>query len=202
MLKVFAAFSYSWEANSYLVYDENDDAILIDPNKLDNGIEKFISDNHIKLKAVCCTHGHFDHISGVDYYVNKYNCRFYIHKDDVELLNNPYKNSSKTFGLNIICNSKPTNLFKQFTVLTELKNFINVYHTPFHTQGCVCLHDFADKILFTGDTLFKSGVGRCDLYGGNQTQMQKSLLKISNLDKETVCFPGHGEKTTIGKEFY
>jgi glyoxylase-like metal-dependent hydrolase (beta-lactamase superfamily II) len=75
---------------------------------------------------------------------------------------------------------------------------IKTLHTPGHTKGSTCF--ICEDILISGDTLFKNGMGRTDLYGGNISELFSSLRKLFSLDNDYTVYPGHGQKTTLKKE--
>ena len=75
---------------------------------------------------------------------------------------------------------------------------IKVIHTPGHTAGSVCY--MADCVIVTGDTLFHSGIGRCDLYGGDEQAMKQSLKRLASIEGDYKLYPGHGSTTTLERE--
>jgi len=93
----------------------------------------------------------------------------------------------------------PGRLLKDADSVTLDELSFKVIHTPGHTAGCICLSGAG--ILFSGDTLFKNGIGRTDFPGASATDMKSSLERLSHLDKATIVYPGHGPETTIGREF-
>lgn len=99
-------------------------------------------------------------------------------------------------------NSQPDGFYQLSTFHTasaDRQNF-QLLPTPGHTQGSVCLYFPKEKILFSGDTLFRMGFGRTDLPGGNYGQLMDSLEQLFALPEDTAVYPGHGEPTTIGAE--
>ncbi len=187
-------------ANTYVVSDDDNFCVVIDPSSNGEDIIRFVSKNKLKPKAVLLTHGHFDHIRGVDVLVNEYNIPVYIHKDDSELLTNTYLNCSFFGGDEILINSSAT-LVDDKCKLDLLKGEqIEVIHTPFHTAGSVCYYFINNKWLFSGDTLFKSSIGRDDLPRSNPRQKDDSLRKLMKFPKDVKVYPGHGSNTDIGSE--
>lgn len=186
-----------FETNTYLVWDEKtSEAIIIDPafpapaliNELKN----------LKLKYVVNTHGHGDHIGGNEFVLQNFKVPLCIHKNDAEMLSNPYLNLSNSFGIDII-SPKADILLKDGDKIIIGNEVIKVIHTPGHTSGGICLH--TDNLLFSGDTLFCESIGRTDLPSGDFEQLKKSILeKLFILPDETIVLPGHGDSTTIGKE--
>ena len=187
-------------ANTYVVSDDNNFCIVVDPSSNGEDIIRFISKNELKPRAILLTHGHFDHIRGVDILVSEYNIPVYIHKDDSELLTNTYLNCSFFGGDEILINASPI-LIDDKDKLDLLKGErIEVIHTPFHTAGSVCYYFINNKWLFSGDTLFKNSIGRDDLPRSNPRLKCESLKKVMVLPKETKVYPGHGANTNIESE--
>lgn len=181
-----------YQANCYIVR-KGRDVLIIDPgSKADRILTKLNSDDHVL--AVLLTHGHFDHIGAVDEIIKAVNCPLYCHPSEVELLLDPEKNYSLTKKIRVISSSK------SILDLNTLGSFdILVHETPGHTQGSVILQ--IEDHLFTGDTLFRLGEGRTDLYSGNPQSMKKTLQAIRLWDSHLVVHPGHDEDTVLAVEF-
>ena len=187
-------------ANTYVVFDANKKCVVIDPSKDNDGIIKYIQKNNLILKAVLLTHGHFDHIRGVDRLCNCFkDVPLYIHDLDKIMLLDSYFNGSEMLGEEFIVKHKPILLSGDET-LSILEDNIKVIHTPFHTKGSVCYYFTNNKLLFSGDTLFKNSIGRDDLPNADSSKTNQSLKKIKALPKETKIYPGHGSNTVLDDE--
>ena len=185
------------EENCYIVYDKEENCVVIDPGDDGDTILDFIADNELTPLAILLTHGHFDHIGAVVTLKEKYDLPVYIHPEDAAMLSDPEKKSSFDFGENDEFEADHYIADGQILEFEGLK--FQVLHAPGHTKGSCCF--LAGDALFTGDTLFKGNVGRCDLEGGSFPQLMHSLqTKIMPLPDELTVHPGHGDFSTIGRE--
>lgn len=187
------------EANNYLVVDEKSkEAVLIDCSET---IEKLLTDIKeldVKVKYILLTHGHFDHVMGVNDMKEKLDTKVLINEKDksqVEMT----KTILSTFGIYVDKNPEYDEFIDKNTELKIGDIPIKVFETPGHTEGG--LSYLIENKVFTGDTLFKHYVGRTDLPGGNFAKLESSIKNILyKLDDATEVFPGHNEITTIGYE--
>ena len=186
-------------ANCYVLIDDNSSCVVIDPSKDYDGIVKYINKNQLSLKGVLLTHGHFDHFRGVDILINTFHCPLYISFYDEDFLKNTSKNCSSLVDCNYIVQSEAKTV-SDGDILNLLKEDINVLETPGHTRGSVCYYLKDSKIMFTGDFLFHTSAGRCDLPTGNNKQMAESIRKISSFNNDIKIYPGHGPSSTLGSE--
>ena len=149
------------------------------------------------IHHILITHNHFDHIGAVGYIVEKCGCDVYIHKNDAEFLTNTYLNLSDRFGSEIVYNGRYFSVNEQHLSLLGLD--FKFIHTPGHTPGSVCIR--VGDCLFTGDTLFKRSVGNAfSPYGDTDLEILSIKNKVLNLDDRLLCYPGHGESTSIEYE--
>lgn len=189
-------------ANTYVVFDTNKQCVVIDPSANNDGIVKYIEKNELNLKAVLLTHGHFDHIRGVDRLCNHFkNAPLYIHFLDEISLIDPHYNGSVFNGEEFTVEHAPI-LLNGDETLSLLEDDIKVIHTPFHSKGSVCYYLENNKILFSGDTLFKNSIGRDDLPNADPSKTNGSLKKIKALPPETKICPGHGNNTVLDDELH
>lgn len=186
-------------ANTYLLIDGSD-CLVVDPSRDYHGLVDYINKNHLNLKAILLTHGHFDHMRGVNILVNTYDVPVLIGFNDEECLRDGRKNLSSYFGEKTIVISKKANTVVEGETISLLSEPIKVIDTPFHTIGSVCYYLKDSKILFSGDTLFKGSIGRDDLPRADTKKKRDSLAKLLSLPEDTKVFPGHGKMTTIGDE--
>ena len=187
------------ENNIYLVADEkSSEAVLIDATQDLPEIQKAVKDLGVKVKYILLTHGHFDHIFGLNSLKKSLNAPAVICKDDLVISDN-INEFTRLFGLPDSVPPKYDMYIKDGDEILLGSYKIKVIHTPGHTEGGVCY--LVDGKLFSGDTLFRGSVGRTDLFGGNFGKLSDSIKnKLFKLDDKTEVFPGHGDITTIGFE--
>jgi hydroxyacylglutathione hydrolase len=189
------------------------DAIVVDPGQRAMAPLRRVLDEHrLTPAAVLLTHGHIDHIWSAQKVADTYGCPAYIHPEDRPMLTDPIKG----FGQGLLAGLGSTvlgALFREPRQVIELGRdgetlklgdmAVTVDHTPGHTRGSVVFRLPADdaQVALTGDTLFRSSVGRTDLPGGSGRDLLGSILtKLLVLEDDTVVLPGHGPKSTIGTE--
>ncbi len=174
------------------------EAAIIDPGGDSELIKDKVAERQAIVKMILLTHGHFDHIGALNKIREEYGCPVLIHSADANALTNPMINLSALTG-NSIVSSEAEQLLEDGDRILLGKLTLEVLHTPGHTRGGVCFK--YDGLLFCGDTLFNSGIGRTDLPGGSMAQLEQSIRdKLFTLPDDTLVLPGHGEPTNIGLE--
>ena len=186
------------ETNCYFVYDaDTKDAIVIDPAK--NGLYDKLSEHGLAVRAILLTHGHFDHIMGVNELAEKSGAKVYALSAEDELCRNAYLNASEQIRRPYTV--EPDILLSDGDVIDIAGMNIKVYATPGHTLGSCCYYIESVKWLFSGDTLFCGSIGRSDLPTGNGEQIMDSVQHIvDTFEPDVRVYPGHGDLTTIGEE--
>ncbi len=197
MIRKFVLGSYG--VNLYVIYDEiNKNAAIVDPAVYDSKVTKFIDSLKLKVDCIILTHGHGDHLLGIDKYKEKYKCEIIAHKSEKDLLSNADLNFSKRMSgepITIV----PDKWLKEDDVISIGRINLKVIHTPGHTKGGICL--LSDDFLISGDTLFFNSIGRHDLFGGDYKILMQSIIKkLMILEDDLTVYPGHGSETTIGYE--
>ena len=188
----------SFGTNTYLLWEEESgQAMLIDPAAPSDKLDSILQD--LELKYIVLTHGHGDHIAGVDHFA-KFNddIKVCIHKNDAQMLTDANLNLSSFMDMNLT--NQPADVLLQDGDELKLGNSkVKVLHIPGHTSGGISL--LTADLLFSGDTLFNRGIGRTDLPGGNYQALENSIKKkMWPLPDNTKVFPGHGPATSIGDE--
>lgn len=185
------------QTNCYFIIDENNNCVIIDPADEANFILEQIQINRLNVLAILATHGHFDHLLAVGEIQKSINIPLYISKKDLFLIDRLEETAAYFLGYkpHIIQPIKVNYLNDKRILISNFK--FQILKTPGHTPGSVCFYLKKEKILFSGDTLFKNAVGRDDFSYSSKNNLIKSLKKIISLPEEVIIYPGHGEKTTI-----
>ena len=186
-------------ANTYVLIDENKACVVIDPGKAYDGLVNYIKKNNLILKGILLTHGHADHIRGVDKLVDAFNAPVYVGFDDLDMLCDTFLNCSDFLGENIVVHAKAETLADK-DVLHLLSEDIYVIATPYHTAGGVCFYLKDSNVLFTGDFIIPHGIGRCDLPNARPHELERSMAKIVSLPKSLKIYGGHEKFSTLETE--
>ncbi|MCH8032575.1 MAG: MBL fold metallo-hydrolase [Bacteroidetes bacterium] len=191
--------------NTFVVWDEQShDAAVVDPGMNDEQEERefksFIEENSLDIKYLINTHCHIDHILGCRFVKEKYNPVYYIPEKDLPLYDNADK-QAEMFGVTL---GKLPKIDKYLTederIILGTESFSNLF-TPGHTPGEFSLYFDESKFCITGDVLFREGIGRTDLYGGDYKTLIESIkFKLFSLPDDILIYPGHGDESTIGYE--
>lgn len=192
----------AYEENCYLyACPETLEAVIIDPGDEAQRILSRIQELAFIPKYIINTHGHFDHICAIDEISAVYPIPLAIHAADVHRYTDEQADRSYQREPPLV-KRKADLLLNEGDRLSFGTLTLDVLHTPGHTPGGICLVS-RPYCVFSGDTLFRRGIGRTDLRGGDYAQLVASIReKLYTLDEELVVFPGHGEPTTIMEEKY
>ena len=189
-IKVFVLGGY--QSNCYVLY-QGFKAMVIDPGYESVELVQFLSSKGLVVEVIYITHGHIDHVGGVNYLKRQFpQATVYAPlKDHYWYSKDPRKGLHEDVSIDVFV--------KEGDYVSFLDYVFKVIETPGHSYGSSCL--YYDRILFSGDTLFKGSIGRSDLYLGNHKDLEQSIKnKLYTLPDKTVVYPGHGEVTTIGFE--
>ncbi len=185
------------KVNTYLLWDEETlEALCLDPGAPVQELLAEIEKEKLILKYIVLTHGHYDHILGVDALKTATQAPVLIHAADAEMIANSALNLSFLFGSELSLSAD--RLLIDGEILCLGAKLIKVEHTPGHSPGSISLTH--PGLVFSGDLLFAGSVGRTDLPGGDQETLRHSLIKLLKYPDETKVFPGHGPETIIGRE--
>jgi len=205
MIKIETFVFNLFAVNTFVVWEEETkEAAVIDAGTSglaeEELLDDFISKNDLKIKYLINTHCHIDHSLGCSYVKEKYNPQFLVPEKDVPLLQNG-KMQASAFGVDFKEPPKPDKFITEEEELLLGKTKIKFLFTPGHTPGEYCIYFDEEKICITGDVLFKEGIGRTDLWGGDYNRLIRSIeTKLFTLPGDVTIYPGHGEPSTISHE--
>ena len=186
--------------NCYLaINEETKQAVVIDPAACPSYLMSHIKSEGLNVEAILLTHGHFDHIMGIDGFLSEFDVPVYVHEDDADAMEDPVLNQSSTYTSGYTF-GKARYLRDRQTL--ELAGYtFQVIHTPGHTKGGCCYYVASEDVLFSGDTLFQNSVGRTDFVNSSTSDLVHSVReKLFLLPDDTIVYPGHMGETKIGHE--
>ena len=190
--------------NTYVLYNENKNGVILDPGNWNEKeteiLENFITEKELKIQNILLTHAHIDHVLGLQWAFDTYKVSVKMHQEEKEILDRDPM-SARNYGFD----------FKPFIGEIEFVNegetynidedFFQIFHVPGHSPGSLAFYNEAQKFVISGDALFQGSIGRTDLYRGNHEQLLESIsTKLFSLPEETEVFSGHGNATQIGFE--
>ena len=187
------------ETNTYVVYrDDAKSCLVIDPSSGCEEVLAFIKKLNAPVAAVCLTHGHFDHILGIEEILTSYpDASVWVHADEKILLENPHYNGSPMLGMEYTY-TDPVREYVEGSMPIGEYSF-NLLHIPGHSPGGCALVFGRD--CFSGDSLFAGSIGRTDFPGCDGELLLKGIReKLLTLPEDTIVWPGHMGRTTIGRE--
>lgn len=193
-----------FQVNTYVVYDETGECVIIDA-ACETGIEEdalagFISNLHLKPVMLLSTHTHIDHILGNGFVNQQFRLPLSAHADSSAYLTNAM-DYAVGYGLKLSSVIQPSVFLEDNMVLHFGNSQLRVLHTPGHALGSLCFYSEAGNFVIAGDVLFYQSIGRTDLPGGDYDVLKHSIWsKLFTLPDQTVVYPGHGPETTIGSE--
>ena len=189
------------KTNCYIVQDEiSKETMVVDPAGDVDKIIEMLNILQAKLKYIYLTHCHGDHMGGVKELKEKCGGQVIIERKDAENLLNPNISLTTYIGYqNLTLQADARVDDGDLLHLGDLE--FKVIHTPGHTEGCSCLYCESEKLLFSGDTMFRGTWGRTDVPTGSFEDVINSITKkLMILPDETIVYPGHGKSTMIKEE--
>lgn len=204
MLKIKTFLFNPFQVNTYVVYSNDKEAIIIDPAcynlEEENELSSFISEEKLNVLLSVNTHCHIDHIIGNSFVKSKYKLKIAASKEDEFLLDIMHEESLK-FGFSYQ-EFPAIDLYVKEGDKIKISNLEGkIILTPGHSPGGICILFEEDKLCFTGDSLFNLSVGRTDLWAGDFKALLESIeKKLFSLDADMIIYPGHGEPSSIGFE--
>jgi hydroxyacylglutathione hydrolase len=193
-----------FQENTYLLWNENRDAIIIDPGCYftaeEERLQNFIKSANLKPVQLINTHCHIDHVFGNKWAAKNYQLELFIHKKEEPVLQ--FAPSSGTmWGLHLDAYNGLLHFLERGDIVSLGEDKLQVILAPGHSPGSICFYCEEQNFLIGGDVLFLESIGRTDLPGGNHEQLLRSIRdQLFVLPDETIVYPGHGPQTTIGHE--
>lgn len=194
-----------FQENTYVLYSDSGDAVIIDPGCYERHEEEelsqFIESKNLKVHAVLNTHAHIDHVLGNTFAIDKYKVDYYLHPLDLVTLNS-IPSYAHVYGFtNYKTSPQPTKELSDGDILTFGDIVLDVKFTPGHAPGHVVFYNAENNFVINGDVLFNGSFGRVDLPGGDMNILKETIFNVMfHLPESTVVYCGHGDKTTIQKE--
>ncbi len=204
MLRIQKFIFNSFQVNCYILVEESGECLIIDAacyeNREKQEVKDFIEKNDLKLVRNLNTHCHIDHILGNGFIAETFGIHPEYHEDSVPLLVSASE-IAESFGYTIKKIPVPARYLKDNEKITLGTSILEVFYTPGHAAGSVCLYNKEQGFVITGDVLFRDTIGRTDLPSGNFDLLMKSIHeKLFTLPDNTIVYTGHGPETTIGYE--
>ncbi len=202
------AFNH-FEVNTYVVWDETHECVLVDvacgSKREEDSLDSFLEKRQLKPVKILLTHAHIDHIAGLAFASNKYQLPVSMHKDGVPFLRQAEATGS-LMGFTVsdeALNALPKEFIEKDSSIYFGNSVLKVLETPGHAAGSLCFFSEEGKFVITGDVLFKQSIGRTDLPTGDYDSLMKSIKEnLLTLPDDTQAFPGHGPASSIGDEKY
>jgi len=196
MVDIFATY---YGCNTYIVFNKSKDGFVVDPGYNGNNVLlKHIAKLGVNIKGILLTHAHYDHIGALNDVLNAFkDIKVYLSEDEIDVLED-----NKLNGLNepMLISKDRIVLLGDNEVISLAGYQVKTIKTPFHTCGSMCFLLKEENALFSGDTLFRSSIGRTDLPTGNSRLIESSLIKLAKLDPNLKVYPGHEAITTLERE--
>ena len=205
-MALVAKFTFNpFQENTYVVYDDTKECIIIDPGTFTEAekteLVNFIESAKLKPVRLINTHCHLDHVFGNRFIADKYGLGLEIHEGELPVLK-AVPQVCVMYGIPLPDESPmPTGFLKEGTTLTFGNTSLDILFTPGHSPASISFFSKADNFVIAGDVLFRESIGRTDLPGGDMKTLLDSIrTQLFPLGDEVKVFSGHGEETTIGYE--
>ena len=204
MLKIKSFTFNPYQENTYLIFDDSKEAVIIDPGNYEayenESISKFIDENKLQLKKIILTHCHLDHCLGNKYLNQKYGAELLIPFDERDLYKN-VENIATLFGFANYSHLDENKYLKEKDKIEFGNIKLDVLFLPGHSPGHLAFYCKKENICFSGDVLFYNSIGRTDLPGGDHNALINSIKnKLFLLNPDTIIYSGHGQKTILKNE--
>lgn len=204
MLQIQSFVFNPFEENTYVLYDETRECVIVDPGCAEENergqLTKFIEANRLRVKLLLNTHCHVDHVLGNKFVKDTFKVRLLIPKEEEAVLK-AAEVYAPSYGFSLYEHQPPDGFLEEGDVITVGNQTFNVLSVPGHSPGHVAFYNEKHRVVIGGDVLFYNSIGRTDLPGGNHAQLINSIhTKLFTLPDAVKVYPGHGPETTIGFE--
>lgn len=207
MIKVERFVCNPIRENTYVVSDSSKECVIIDCgawyDEEKEAIKEYINGNGLTPKHLIATHGHVDHHLGDKFVYDTWGLKPEVNGSDAKFIQVLPQHAYDVCGIDGLTADDFAPVGKWLTGADTIKfgtHEFTILETPGHSPGGVAYYCAEEKVLFTGDTLFRGTIGRTDIGGGSMFMIIQSLRMLSQLPDDVVVYPGHGESTTIGNE--
>ncbi|MFW0714859.1 MBL fold metallo-hydrolase [Pedobacter sp. N23S346] len=195
----------AYSENTYILFDETKECIIIDPGMYEgyeqNELVSFIRENDLKPVLLLNTHCHLDHVFGNKFVFDTYSLKPQFHEGELVVLNAVPGYAPSMGFTQYQISPLPDTYLTEADTITFGNSSLSIIFAPGHSPAHLCFYSKADHILMGGDVLFQGSIGRTDLPGGNHQQLIQNISqRLFVLPDETTVYPGHGPTTTIGYE--
>ncbi len=204
MLQIKSFTFNPFSENTYVLYDETLECVIIDPGCYDSSEQQeladFIAYKQLKPVKLLNTHCHVDHVFGNLYAAEKWNLQLHMNREDLPVLDS-FPKVCQMYGLMGSAQPEPSVFLEEGDEVKVGNSTLKILFTPGHSPGSICFYDEAEKVVIGGDVLFQGGIGRTDLPGGSFEVLEQSIrTKLYTLPDDVKVYPGHGPHTIIGWE--
>lgn len=204
MLQIRSFVFNAFQENTYVLYDETKQCVVIDPGCFDeherSTLADFIKDEGLEVVLLLNTHCHVDHVLGNYFVKEKYRTKLLIHAADSATLK-AVQVYAPGYGLHGYQSTEPDGFLEEGDIVKFGTQSLRVLFVPGHAPGHIAFYSAESKNIIAGDVLFYNSIGRTDLPGGNFNTLIDSIHnKLFTLPDDVTVYPGHGPETTIGFE--
>ena len=204
MIEIISFTFNPFQENTYILYDETKECVIIDPGcytpEEKKEMTEKISSLGLKPIRLINTHCHLDHIFGNKYIADTYKLQLEIHQKEIPVLESA-PSVGEAYGVPFETSPKASLFFEEGDTITFGNSSLDILFTPGHSPGSVCFYSKDEAFAIAGDALFLQSIGRTDLPGGDHETLLNSIrTKLFPLDDQTKIYPGHGPMTSVGFE--
>lgn len=204
MLSIETHVFNSFQVNTYLIKDEKDNCLVVDPAFYTSEeiaeFDRHIISSGLKIKGQINTHCHVDHVLGVLHIKRKYGCPLRAHPNEALLLKNAPLQGDM-FGMQVEAIERIDEPLEDQDHIALGGHILTAILVPGHSPGSLAFYSPEAAFVITGDALFEGSIGRTDLPGGDYETLINSIQsRLLSLSPDTTVYPGHGASTTIANE--